>query len=302
MTPGVRQRAILAARGQTAVTASATDRLEVATAQGGLRFDANLKWLFTDLPFERRFAASAEQGFEAVEIPAPYPYPTDRLRKWLAEADLQLVLINSPGGEAGSPTAYGNACHPDAVSEFRAGFELALEYATALDTPLVHLMAGVVPESVPHDLAKGTYLENLGWAADQAGQTEVTILVEVLNQRDVPGFVLRSLAEGAAAIAEAGGSQTLMLFDFYHAQVNEGDLTTKWRELSSIVGHVQVGDTPDRHEPGTGELCWDYLFGEIAEVYDGWIGCEYQPATDTASGLGWRQKYADAAHRTKRAR
>jgi hydroxypyruvate isomerase len=258
-----------------------------------LRFDANVKWLFTELPFEHRFAAAAQHGFDAVEIPAPYAYPASTLTQWLADAGLLLVLINSPGGEPGSPSAYGNACHPGSLAEFRAGFELALEYATALPTRLIHLMAGVVPPEVPHERAKATYLENLAWAAQAARATDITILVEVLNQRDAPGFVLRSLAEAAEAISAAGGAQSRLLFDVYHVQVNQGDPTTRWRELSPIVGHVQIADSPGRHEPGTGELRWDYLFGEIAAAgYDGWIGCEYRPIADTASSLGWRDAYA----------
>jgi hydroxypyruvate isomerase len=275
-------------------TGSASDRSE-------LRFDANLKWLFTEFPFERRFVAAATHGFEAVEVTAPYPYPAQILRQLLADAGLQLVLINSPGGETGSPTAYGSACHPADVAQFRAGVALALEYATALNSPYVHLMAGVVPDSVPYDLAYATYLENLAWAAEQASQTDVRLLVEVLNQRDVPGYLLRSQQQAVHAIQTVGNSRVRLTFDIYHCQVNEGDVTTRWRELWPLVGHIQVGDSPGRHEPGTGELCWDFLFGEIAaQGYNGWIGCEYRPSVDTASGLGWRDRYAFTPEGKKR--
>lgn len=264
-----------------------------ASGQSKLRFDANLKWLFTEFPFEQRFAAAATHGFEAVEVPAPYEYPTPALRQLLANAGLQLVLINSPGGEAGSPTAYGTACNPDHVAKFRAGVPLALEYAIALNVPYIHLMAGVVPDSVTYDVAYATYLENLAWAAEQAAQTDVTLLVEVINQRDVPGFVLRSQRQAVDAIETVGSSRVRLMFDIYHCQHNGGSVTAQWRELSPFVGHIQVADTPDRHEPGTGELRWEFLFGEIADRgYDGWIGCEYRPSSDTASSLGWRDRFA----------
>src|SRR5215468_11766333 len=118
---------------------------ESGRAGPGLRFDANLKWLFTEVPFEQRCAAAAQHGFAAVEIAAPYPHPVRSLHRWLAEAGVALVLINSPGGEPGSLTAYGSACQPDAVPEFRSGALLALEYASALGAPFIHLMAGVAP-------------------------------------------------------------------------------------------------------------------------------------------------------------
>ena len=265
-----------------------------------LRFDANLKWLFTEFPFEERFAAAANHGFEAVEVPAPYSYPTRTVRQLLDDAGLYLVLVNSPGGEAGSPMEFGTACNPDYLEEFRAGVLLALEYATALGAPYIHLMAGIVPDCVPYDVAYATYLDNLAWAAEQAAQTDVTLLVEVMNQRDIPGFVLRSLRQAVDAIETVGSRRVRLMFDIYHCQVNEGSVTTRWRELSPLIGHIQVADSPDRREPGTGELCWQFLFGEIAaKGYDGWVGCEYRPSMDTASTLGWLDRFAFVPDDTK---
>jgi hydroxypyruvate isomerase len=278
------------------MSAAAIGPAEPGRADVGLRFDANLKWLFTEVPFERRCAAAAEHGFAAVEIAAPYSHSIKALRRWLADAGVCLVLINSPGGGPGSPTAYGSACHPAAIAEFRAGAQLALEYATALEAPFVHLMAGVAPGEVPYETAYLTYLENLAWSAEQAAQAGVTLLVEVINQRDVPGFVLRSLGQAAAAIEAVGSPRVRLLFDIYHCQVNEGDVTTRWRELARLASHIQLADAPDRSEPGTGELNWDHLLGEVGgSGYDGWIGCEYRPTRDTASSLAWRQRYDRAA-------
>ena len=264
-----------------------------ASGRSKLRFDANLQWLFTELPFEERFAAAATYGFRAVEVPVPYSYRTPTLGHLLADAGLHLVLINSPGGEAGLPTEYGTACNPEQVAEFRAGIPRALEYATALSVPYIHLMAGIVPDSVPYNVAYATYVENLAWAADEAAQTDVTLLVEVLNQHDVPGFVLRSQQQAVDAIERVGNSRVRLMFDIYHCQRNEGSVMTRWRELLPMIGHIQVADAPDRHEPGTGELPWERLFGEIAaRGYDGWIGCEYRPSVDTASSLRWRDRLA----------
>jgi hydroxypyruvate isomerase len=267
-----------------------------------LRFAANLKWLFTELPFEKRFDAAAAAGFAAVEVTAPYGHAIGELRRWLGNAGVRMVLANTPGGEDGSNTFYGLACHPESVAEFRAGIPLAIEYAVALDVPAVHMMAGVVPDGVPYDVGYATYLENLVWAAEQAAETDIMLVVEVLNQRNVPGFVLRSERQAVEAIDATGLAGIRLLFDVYHVQVNEGDVTTLWRELSPLVGHVQIGDPPGRHEPGTGELRWDFLFDEIAASgFDGWIGCEYRPSTtDTSLSLGWYRRFAPARDTSER--
>jgi hydroxypyruvate isomerase len=53
-----------------------------------------------------------------------------------------------------------------------------------------------------------------------------------------------------------------------------------------------VADTPGRHEPGTGEVNWPFVFERIDALgFRGWIGCEYRPAGDTVAGLGWFQPY-----------
>jgi hydroxypyruvate isomerase len=158
-----------------------------------------------------------------------------------------------------------------------------------------------VPDSVRYEVAYGTYLDNLAWAAQQAAHSDVTILVEVLDQRTAPGFVLRSQRQAVHAIQTVGDSRVRQTFDIYHCQRNEGDVTTLWRELLPWIGHIQVADTPDRHEPGTGELRWEFLFDEIAaRGYNGWIGCEYQPSIDTPSSLGWRNRFASTLDDTKK--
>lgn len=257
-----------------------------------LRFDANLHWLFTELPFEERFEAAARAGFAAVEYPAPYAYPAAVLKRHLGDAGLEQVLINSPAGAPGSPYGYGYACIPDRVAEFREGFLSALEYAVALDAGVIHVLGGVRPPEVPKTHALSTYVTNIAWAAEQAASTNVTLALEAVNQRDAPGFILASIEEAASVVRAVGGDQLGVLFDVYHCQVTEGDITTRLRELLPLIAHIQVADCPDRAEPGSGEIGWDYVFEQITALdYDGWIGCEYAPAGDTVEGLAWRERY-----------
>jgi hydroxypyruvate isomerase len=132
----------------------------------------------------------------------------------------------------------------------------------------------------------------VAWAADLASPAGVRLVLESINQRDVPGFFLRTQEEGAAVIEAVGGDRVGLQFDIYHCQVAQGDVTRRLESLMPIVGHIQIADAPDRNEPGTGEIAWDYVFRRIDELgYAGWIGCEYRPATDTVSGLSWRTRF-----------
>ncbi len=256
-----------------------------------LRFDANLKWLFTEHPFEERFDAAARAGFRAVEYPAPYAYDAARLVELLAQAGLEQVLINTPMGPAGSPTRQGMACVPGAEGEFRDGVLRGLEYAVALGAPFLHVVGGIVPDDVERDRAFALYVANIGWAAEQARGTGVRLLLEPQNKRDVPGFVLDTQAQAAAVVDAVGRDATGLMMDFYHAQIDEGDLIPTFLAHREQIAHIQIADPPGRHEPGTGEIAFDRIFTAIAgSGYDGWIGCEYQPLTDTVSGLGWMKE------------
>ncbi|WP_232666778.1 hydroxypyruvate isomerase family protein [Pseudonocardia sp. TRM90224] len=257
-----------------------------------LRFAANLKWLFTELPFEERFDAAAAAGFTAVEYSSPYGFPAAELRRRLDGAGLRQVLINTPGGQPGTPTRNGSACIPDLVPQFRRELDLALEYAGVLGSGLVHVTGGIRPEGVPAADAFATYVTNIGWAAERAAGSGVRLVLEALNQRDAPGFVLTSIEQAAGVVRAVGVDHVRLLFDVYHCQVQQGSVTTRMQELWPLVGHIQVADAPTRTEPGTGELNWRFVFDRIRALdYAGWIGCEYRPANGTLAGLSWLADY-----------
>ncbi|MEJ1090841.1 hydroxypyruvate isomerase family protein [Microbacterium istanbulense] len=263
----------------------------VETASGLLRLAANLKWMYTELPFEARFDAAAASGFTGVEFASPYALPADRVRSLLDDAGLALALINTPGGPAGSATAMGAAYVPGARAEFRAGVEQALAYATVLGAPIVHVMSGLRPADAEPDLAFATYVDNIAWAAQQAAHSGVRVALEAINKRDQPGYGLASM-ETAAAVAEAvDPAHVGVLFDVYHAQVDRGNVIERFEALLPHVIHVQIADNPGRGEPGTGEIAYPRVLAAIAESgYDGWIGCEYGPLAGTDAGLGWTKE------------
>lgn len=252
------------------------------------KFAANLSMLFTEVPFLDRFALARAAGFDAVEFLFPYDYPAAQIAALLAQHSLTLVLFNLPCGnwQAGDR---GMACDPSRVAQFRAGAATALAYAQALGVRQLHCMAGKLPPGVAPELAHATYLDNLRHVATLLGPHGIDVLIEPINHYDMPGYLLNRSSMALAIIAEADCPNLYLQYDIYHMQRVEGELASTLRQQLARIRHIQVADNPGRHEPGTGEINYRYLFALLDELgYEGWIGCEYHPAGDTVAGLGWR--------------
>ena len=255
------------------------------------RFAANLSMMFNEVPFLDRFAAAARAGFKAVEFLFPYEHPAAEIRRRLTDHGLAQALFNAPPGDWGGGER-GIASLPGRQREFRDGIARALDYAAALDCPLVHVMAGIPAGDVPPVTAAAVYAANLAWAAEQAQAAGKRLLIEPINHRDMPGFHLHTMAQGAAIVAAIGADRLGLQFDVYHCQVTEGDVSKRLERFMPVIGHIQIADVPARNEPGTGELGWDWLFRRIDALgYTGWVGCEYRPAGETVAGLGWRKTF-----------
>ncbi|MBD3897124.1 hydroxypyruvate isomerase [Halomonas sp. ML-15] len=251
------------------------------------KFAANLSMLFTEEDFLDRFEAAAQAGFKGVEYLFPYDYPASEIKAKLDANGLTQVLHNLPAGDWAAGER-GIACHPDRVEEFRAGVEQAIDYATTLGCKQVNCLAGIQPQGVSQEQARQTLIDNLRYAADKLEAAGILLLAEPINTRDIPGFFLNR-TEQALALFEAVGSANLKLqYDIYHMQIMEGDLAPTIETHLAQIAHVQLADNPGRHEPGTGEIHYPFLFAHLDRLgYDGWIGCEYKPATTTREGLGW---------------
>jgi hydroxypyruvate isomerase len=256
------------------------------------RFAANLSMLFTEAPFLERFALAAQAGFTAVEFLFPYAHEPQAIRQQLDAHGLQLVLHNLPAGdwEAGER---GIACHPDRVDEFRAGVATAVRYAQALGVGQLNCLAGKAPVGVPPGLLHDTLVGNLRYAARALQAAGLKLLVEPINTYDIPGFYLHHTAQALALLDEVGAANAYLQYDLYHAQRMEGELAATLQKHLARIAHIQLADNPGRHEPGTGEINYAFLFAHIDRLgYSGWIGCEYKPAGSTQAGLGWRTALA----------
>ncbi|KQT11402.1 hydroxypyruvate isomerase [Ramlibacter sp. Leaf400] len=251
------------------------------------RFAANLTMLFTEVSFLDRFARAAQAGFEGVEFLFPYDFPAGEIQRRLEDHRLSLVLHNLPAGDWAAGER-GIACHPDRVEEFRAGVDLAIGYAQALGVRRLNCLAGKAPAGVPGAVLHETLVANLRYAAARLRPAGLQLLIEPINTFDIPGVHLCRTRQALDLIEEVGADNLLLQYDLYHAQRMEGELAaTLERELPRI-GHVQVADNPGRHEPGTGEINYGFLFGHLDRIgYAGWVGCEYKPARTTEAGLHW---------------
>jgi hydroxypyruvate isomerase len=255
------------------------------------KFAANLTMLFNEVPFLERFAAAAAAGFDAVEFLFPYDYDKAALADLLKRHGLKLILHNLPAGDWGRGER-GIACHPDRVAEFREGVARAIDYATALGCPKVNCLAGIAPKGVSAETAKETLIENLRYAAPRLAEAGLGLLLEPVNSKDIPGFFIDRTQPALDVIAAVAAPNLKLQFDIYHAQVMEGDIARTIEREFARIGHLQLADNPGRHEPGTGEINFAYLFRRIDELgYSGWIGCEYKPRGTTQAGLSWLDAY-----------
>ena len=256
------------------------------------RFAANLSMLFTEVPFLDRFERAAAAGFEAVEFLFPYAWPAARIRERLQRHRLRLVLHNLPAGnwEAGER---GIACLPDRIAEFRDGVGRAIEYAKALRVPQLNCLVGIPTRDISPEHARSTIVDNLRFAATALEKEGIKLLVEPCNSYDIPGFALNRSSEALDVMRDVGSDNLYLQYDIYHMQRMEGELAATLQQHLPRIAHIQLADNPGRHEPGTGEINYAFLFDWLDRLgYSGYIGCEYKPRSTTLEGLTWLREVA----------
>lgn len=260
------------------------------------KFAANLTLMFNEVAFPQRFAAAAAAGFKGVEFLFPYEYTSQEVAAWLQKNQLENVLFNLPPGDWAAGER-GLAALPERKTEFQTGVALAIEYALALGTTRLHMMAGLMPAGADPSIYRTQYLSNLRYAARAVAEHGIMLLIEPINGRDMPGYFLNSQAQAHALREESGEPNVKVQMDFYHAQIVEGDLTMCVRKHINDIGHIQIASVPNRNEPDDGEVNYPYLFSLLDELgYEGWLGCEYRPRGRTEDGLEWMKAAMRQAH------
>ena len=254
------------------------------------KLEANLQWMFNEYDLIDRYDAAARAGFKGVELQAPYSLGLEQIVERLERNSLSHVIINSPVNDP--DTGKGNiALRPDRMDLYKERTAQAVEYASGLGCIGVNIGVGPIDDVDP-EKARETLKANMYYAAEELGKVGVVALVEAINTRDQPGFFISTTKQSLSAIDDAGHSNLAVLYDFYHMQIMEGDVTRAIDSNLDVIGHFQIADNPGRHEPGTGEINYDFLLPHIdSKGYEGWVGCEYIPSGDTSSGLGWAARY-----------
>jgi hydroxypyruvate isomerase len=261
------------------------------------RFAANLSMLFTEVPLLERFGRAARAGFSTVELQFPYEVTAEAMREQLVAHQLTMVLHNLPAGDWAAGDR-GTACDPTRVAEFRAGVPRAITYAKTLGVPQLNCLSGKAPAGVDDATVRATFVANLRFAAAALKEAGLKLLIEPINNYDVPGFWLNRTALAISVLDEVGADNAFVQYDIYHAQRYEGELAATMDKYLARIGHIQLADNPGRNEPGSGEINYPFLFAHLDRIgYQGWIGCEYKPAAGTEAGLGWLEQ----ARRTLRA-
>jgi hydroxypyruvate isomerase len=259
------------------------------------KFAANLTMLYQENEFLDRFAAAKCDGFRAVEFLFPYGFDKNQIADALNANGLMQALHNLPPGrwETGER---GIACLPNRTGEFQDGVGLAIDYAWALNCSQVNCLVGIPPEGSDPDHTRWTVTENLRFAARELKAAQIRLLIEPINPYDIPGFWLSRVDQAVALMDEVGSDNLFLQYDLYHQQRTEGELASTFLRVKDRIAHIQIADSPGRHEPGTGEINYPYLFEFLdREGYKGWIGCEYKPRAATSAGLDWAKPYLRGA-------
>ena len=262
-----------------------------------LKFSANLTMLFNEVDFLARFERAASAGFKGVEYLFPYEWDKDELKARLDKHGLEQVLHNLPAGDwAGGER--GIACLPGREGEFQEGVGLAIEYAKALRCSRLNCLVGLTPKNVSPEKVRRMLVDNLHLAAAALGKEGIRLLVEPLNDQDIPGFCLVHTRDALQLFGEVNHPNLWLQYDIYHMQIMEGNLAKIILDNLAYIAHIQLADNPGRHEPGTGEINFSNLFRFIDEAgYEGWLGCEYKPSAVTEDGLEWVKPYLEEGGR-----
>ena len=259
------------------------------------KFAANLTMMFNEVKFLDRFKEASRTGFDAVEFLFPYDHPKELVAEKLSSNSLRTVLFNFPAGDWDSGER-GLACIPNRVGEFQDGVGTAIEYANTIGCSQLNCLSGIMPPGVDIYEARETFISNLKFAVSHLSENNVKVLIEPINTKDIPGMFLTSTRQALSIIDEVGSDNLGLQYDVYHMQIMEGDLVETITSNKELIKHIQIADNPGRNEPGTGEINYAFVLNNIDGIgYEGWVGCEYKPKTNTKAGLSWIKQFKPEA-------
>ena len=252
-----------------------------------MKLSANLGLLWSELPLLERVYKAKEKNFDAVEFQFPYEVDANELKKAIDKINLPIIGINTIKGNVSKGDNGLNAV-PSRVQEARSAIDQAIEYAKVIGSKNIHFMCGITEQN--HNSLK-TLVENLQYAVSQLNDTNIGLVIEPKNQKDFPGYFLTNVEQAKEICQLVGNNNVKIMFDFYHVQISQGNVLTRFKDNFNFIGHVQMASVPERNEPIFGELNYSNILSEIYKFgYQGFVGVEYNPLTNTDDGLSWMKE------------
>ena len=252
--------------------------------------------LFQEVPFLNRFARARAAGFAAVEFWWPSNDDIDEVQEAVEHAGVQVAVMNLDAGDMASGDR-GLVSDPASEERFRAHVPVALRLAEAVNCTALNALVGLRLPDLSLDEQLDVARRNVAWAADQAARQDAIVLIEPINSIENGPYLLTTMRQASEFRRSIGRTNVLLQCDIYHMQRMEGNLVDTLREHVSEIGHVQIADCPGRGEPGTGEINYAFVLGELESLgYGGYVGLEYRPSTgSTEDSFGWLPRRLRAA-------
>ena len=126
------------------------------------------------------------------------------------------------------------------------------------------------------DNAGKVFCENLEFACRLAAKHKITVLIEPINSKDVPGYFLSTPEHARKIVRNVAAENLKIMFDCYHIGKSGFDVVQELRRTLPLIGHVQFAGTPDRHSPDQSELDYDIVFSALDQFgYQNPLGAEY---------------------------
>lgn len=245
---------------------------------------------------------AAEQGFAGIQDVIAFTRP--------AEEQIQIGnALRAHGMTAGGfalpfpgMLTQWAAFGPDDWPELRRIAYESVEISKRINSCCAVTSSFTTPK-VPKWVQMGRMCDNLRVMADILEPAGVTLAVEALDERRVPGVLLQNLQDAYFVVRMSDHAGVRLVFDTAHQQAMDGSLITNLREVIDLVALVQVADVPGRTEPGQGEINFESFFAELMKLgYRGLVELEHlweKPGIESeAQGLA-RLRTLDSAARTR---
>ncbi|HYX48756.1 MAG TPA: TIM barrel protein, partial [Ktedonobacteraceae bacterium] len=222
-----------------------------------------------------------------VEFPWPGDENLTAIRASVRKTGLKVVLMNIDAGDmARGERGFLNDSSRKAWLHARAS--KAIEFAQQIGCPRLNVLVGNNIQEKSREEQLDQIRENLAWISDQAATAGIGIVVEALNSFESPNYLLTNTHDTLALLSEVNRPNLKYQYDMYHMQRMEGNLIATLREYISWIGHIQIADAPERHEPGSGEIHFPHVLAALDKLgYQGYIGLEYNPIRNSDESFAW---------------